>query len=226
MRLTDYFMDLFAYVVYLVRTAASKQPPFEQVKSDVLRLLSMSQECVRKGECTQEEYEQAHFMVCAWVDESILGSAWEHRGQWQKEQLQRRFYGTFEAGEEVFERLNTIGYQQNNVREIYYLCFSLGFKGKFIHAEDDVLLDQLRTSNLRLLLGGSAGIPSLERGSLFPESYPEETAATVGRQKRRFQLTPFAIIALAAPLFLFLLLFLAYHLALSGIADHFLSTVL
>jgi type VI secretion system protein ImpK len=218
-------MDLFAYVVYLTKTAAAKQPPFEQVRSDILRLLSKSQECVRKGECSQEEYEQAHFMVCAWVDESILGSSWESRGQWQKEQLQRRFYGTFEAGEEVFERLNSIGYQQTNVREIYYLCFSLGFKGKFIHPEDDVLLEQLRTSNLRLLFGGASGIPSLDRGDLFPESYPS-APAEIARQKRTFQLTPFAIVALAAPLLLFLLLFLVYRLSLSGIADHFLSTVL
>jgi len=224
-RLTDHFMDLLAYVVYLVKTAGIKQPPFEQVKADILRLLAMSQECVRKGECPQEEYEQAHFMVCAWVDESILGSTWEHRGQWQKEQLQRRFYGTFEAGEEVFERLNSIGYHQNNVREIYYLCFSLGFKGKFIRPEDDILLEQLKMSNLRLLLGTSAGTPSLERADLFPESYPAEPPA-MGPQKRRFQLTPFTIVALAAPLFLFILLFLIYTFSLSGIAEHRLATVL
>ncbi len=225
MRLTDHFMDTIAYVVYLVKTAAAKQPRFEQVQADILRLLSLSQECLQKGECTPEEYEQARFMICAWADESILGSPWQHRDQWQKEQLQRRFYGTFEAGEEVFERLNTIGYQQNNVREVYYLCLALGFKGKFIRPEDDVLLEQMKTSNLRLLLGSSTGLPSLDKGNLFPESFPSDSGA-IARDRKRFRFTAFTIVALATPLVLFALLFMVYHFALKGIAEQYLKAVL
>jgi type VI secretion system protein ImpK len=224
MRLTDYFMDLIAYVAYLVKTSGTRQPPYEQVNADILRLLGESEECVRKGLCTEEEYDQARFMICAWTDESILGSRWEHRSHWQREQLQRRFYNTFEAGEEVFERLNAIGYQQNNVREVYYLCLSLGFKGRFINPEDDYLLDQLKTSNLKILLGSSTGLPSLDRGDLFPESYPTDAVA-ISPRKRGFQFTPFSIAVLAGPLLLFGLLFVIYYFSLSGIADHFLETV-
>jgi type VI secretion system protein ImpK len=224
MRLTDYFMDLVAYVAYLVRMAGVKQPPFSQVKADILRLLTQSEESVRRGVCSQEEYDQARFMMCAWIDESILSSGWDYRDQWQREQLQRLYYNTFEAGEEVFERLNTIGYHQNNVREIYYLCLSLGFKGKFIRPEDDYLLDQLKTSNLKLLLGSSMGLPSLEQADLFPESYPVETV-TIGPQRAKAGFSVVTLAALAGPALLFLLLFLVYRFSLSGISENFLRAV-
>jgi type VI secretion system protein ImpK len=224
MHLTDCFMEAIAYVAYFAKTAAIKQPPYEQVKSTLLRLIAESERCVGKELISREDYEQARFMVCAWIDETILASAWDHRGQWQKEQLQRLYYGTVDAGEEVFERLNALGFLQNDVREVYYLCLSLGFKGRFIHPEDEYLLEQLRTSNLKLLLGSSLGIPSLERADLFPESYPAEPVET-GTQRKKFQFSPFTLLVLAAPVVLFALLFLVYHFSLNGIAEGFLRTV-
>jgi type VI secretion system protein ImpK len=223
MHLTDGFMELMAYVAYFVKTGAVKQPPYDQVKSDVLRLLTTSEECVTKGWFSKEDYEQARFMICAWIDESILASAWQHRGQWQREQLQRLYYNTTEAGEEVFDRLNALGYHQKEVRELYYLCLSLGFRGRFLKPEDEYLLDQLKTSNLKLLLGSSVGVPSLERTDLFPESYPAESV-DLGTQKRKFRFSIFTLIGLAGPVLLFGLLFLIYHFSLDGIAEHVLRT--
>jgi len=223
MHLTDSFMELMAYVAYFVKTGAVKQPPYDQVKSDVLRLLTKSEECVTKGWFSKEDYDQARFVICAWVDESILASAWQHRGQWQREQLQRLYYNTTEAGEEVFDRLNALGYHQKEVRELYYLCLSLGLKGRFLKPEDEYLLDQLKTSNLKLLLGSSVGVPSLERTDLFRESYPAESV-DLGTQRRKFRFSIFTLIGLAGPVLLFGLLFLVYHFSLNGIAEHILRT--
>lgn len=223
MHLTDCFMELMAYVAYFTKTVAVKQPAYEQVKADVLRLLTKSEECVSKGWFPQEEYDQARFMICAWVDESILASGWQHRGHWQREQLQRLYYNTTEAGEEVFERLNAIAFQQRDVRELYYLCLSLGFKGRFLKPEDEYLLDQLKTSNLKLLLGSSASVPSLERTDLFPESYSAE-GVDLGPQKKTFRFSVLTIAALAGPVLLFGLLFLVYHFSLDGIAEQVLRT--
>lgn len=224
MHLTDCFMELVAYVAYFLKTAAKKQPPFEQVKADILRLLTKSEECVRKGLFSQEDYDQARFMICAWIDEAILGSSWDHKNLWQREQLQRLYYNTTEAGEEVFERLNALGLHQREIRELYYICLTLGFKGRFIHQGDEYLLEQLKASNLKLLLGSSVGIPSLERAELFPESYPVE-AFELGPQKQKLRFSVFTLIGLAGPVFLFGLLFLIYRFSLNGIAENFLRTV-
>jgi len=224
MHLTDCFIELVAYVAYFLKTAAKKQPPFEQVKADILRLLTKSEECVRKGLFSQEDYDQARFMICAWIDEAILGSSWDHKNLWQREQLQRLYYNTTEAGEEVFERLNALGLHQREIRELYYLCLTLGFKGRFIRQGDEYLLEQLKASNLKLLLGSSVGIPSLERAELFPESYPVESFE-IGPQKQKLRFSVFTLIGLAGPIFLFGLLFLIYRFSLSGIAENFLRTV-
>jgi type VI secretion system protein ImpK len=217
-------MDLMAYVSYFLKAAPERQPPYSQVKADITRLLGQSEEGVRKGLFSREEYDQARFAVCAWVDEAILNSGWKEKAQWQKEQLQRLYYRTTDAGEEFFERLNAVGFQQRGVREVYYLCLALGFTGRHCNPGDEFLLGQLKTSNLKLLLGTSVGVPSLDREQLFPDAYPTDVFE-VGPRERRFRFSVFTVACLAGPVVLFGLLFLVYRFALSGIGENFLRTV-
>lgn len=224
MHLTDTFMELVAYVVYFVKTAGVKHPPYEQVKADILRLLGQSEIVVKRGLFSQEDYDLARFMICAWIDEAILNSDWNQKSQWQREQLQRLYYHTLEAGEEAFERLNRLGLHQREVREVYYLCLALGFKGRFHHPGDEYLLEQVKTSNLKLLLGSSVGLPSLERAELFPEAHPIE-AVEIGPQKERFRFSPFTLACLIGPVLLFGLLFFIYRFALSGVGETLLKAV-
>ena len=225
MHLTDCFVELVAYVVYFRKTASMKQPQYEQVKTDVMRLLSQSEQCVEKGKFAREDYDQARFAVCAWVDETILSSNWDQKSKWQREQLQRIYYNTTEAGEEVFERLNNLGLHQREAREVYYLCLVLGFKGRYCKEGDDFLLDQLKTSNLKFLMGSSVGLPSLERSDLFPEAYPLERAQIAPPQKRKLNFSILMILGIATPVLLFGLLFLIYHFTLSGIGENILKTI-
>jgi type VI secretion system protein ImpK len=217
-------MELVAYVVYFQKTASIKQPQYEQVKADVMRLLSQSEQCVEKGNFTREDYDPARFAICAWVDETILSSTWDQKGKWQREQLQRIYYNTTEAGEEVFERLNNLGLHQRKAREVYYLCLALGFKGRYCKQGDDFLLEQLKTSNLKFLMGSSVGLPSLERSDLFPESYPLE-GAQFEPQKRKLQFSILTIIGIALPVLLFGLLFLIYYFTLSGVGENIIKTI-
>lgn len=220
MHLTDCFMPLIAYVIHFRRSAAGRQPSFEQVKADIRRLLSESDNGARKSGVSADDYDRARFMVCAWVDEVILASAWNQKNLWQREQLQRLHYNTTDAGEEVFERLNALEFHQREVREVYYLCLALGFKGRFIHQSDEYLLEQVKTSNLKLLLGSSMGIPSLERMELFPEACPSGTPAPPPGS-RRFRLSALAVAVFASPVFLFAVLYLIYHFVLGGIGENF-----
>jgi type VI secretion system protein ImpK len=221
MHLSDCFMPVFAYMTYFLKTVAGMQPPYDQVKADVLRLLSQSEDQVKKGLCVQEDYDLARFAVCAWVDEAILNSSWVQKIQWQKEQLQRIFYQTTDAGEEFFERLNSLEPHQRDVREVYYLCLALGFVGRFIKPGDETLVEQLKTSNLRSLMGRSVGLPSMENTELFPEAYPLETASreTV---KPKFQFPVLAAVALAGPVVFFGILYFVYRFTLSGMAENVL----
>jgi type VI secretion system protein ImpK len=224
MRLSDCFMELIAYVAYFLKNAEAKQPPYETVKAEIDRLISASQEICRQESLPQDEYDQARFAVFAWIDEMILNSKWENQNRWLGEQLQRIHYQTTDAGELFYDRLNTVGLHQRDVREVYYLCLSMGFTGRHCHQGDEFLLDQLKSSNLKLLSGSSAGLPSLEQGNLFPEAYSETSGETPAR-KKGFEFSLFMLGSAAFPLVLFLLLFIIYRFVLHNLGDNLFPMV-
>jgi len=220
--MTDCFAELIAYVAYFLKARDKENTSFDQFKSETLRLLAKSDDFVKTGQVQADEFDQARFAVCAWIDEAILTSNWSGKMAWQKEQLQRLYYNTTEAGQEFYERLNMLGMQQADVREIYYLCLALGFKGRYCNQGDEFLLEQLMTSNLKILTGSAMGLAGLERTELFPESYPHE----VGQQlegKRGFQFTPFFFAMVGGPIALLLTLFIIYSFILNNIGDSFVG---
>lgn len=221
MHLTDCFINLVAYVAYFQQSGVTSQPSFDHVRANIMRLLSESEVYAGKGPFSRDDYDKARFMICAWVDEAILASPWTHKNLWQREQLQRLFYNTTDAGEEAFDRLNALEFHQREVREVYYLCLALGFKGRFIHCGDDYLLEQLKTSNLKLLLGSSLGVPSLDRAELFPEAFPSQSGS-ITPEKWKFRFSPITFIAIAGPALLFGMLCLIYHFILNGITENFI----
>lgn len=222
MRLTDCFIDLIAYIAYFSIRTGTRQPHFDQVKADILRLLTESQNRMSQGNFSQEDYDLARFAVIAWVDETILSSSWNEKDKWQREQLQRVYYQTTDAGEIFFDRLNSIGPHQRDVREVYYLCLALGFKGRYIYEGDDYLLEQLKTSNLKVLTGSSVDVPSLQKGNLFPNAYPLESApGSQTKPLRRFSI--FNLVCLSLPVILFLGLYLIYTFILGNVGDNLLK---
>lgn len=224
MRLTDCFMDLMGYTAYFIKTVGHRQPPFEQVQADIRRLLTQSESNWKKSGSSPEDYDLARFAVCAWVDEKILASPWRHRDRWQREQLQRLYYNTADAGEQFFERLNNLGFQHRDVREIYYLCMSLGFMGKYIHEGDEYLLEKVREANLKWLLGSSVGVPSLQGFDLFPEAYPRQMPE-MSHGRRRARPSLWTIAGIVSPLVLFGLLYFLYNSTLNNAAHKILQMV-
>lgn len=224
MRLIDCFINIIAYIAYLVKPGAQKQSSYDQVRADIQRLITQSEKHLEDGMVSREDYDLARFAVFAWVDESIVNSSWEGRSQWQREQLQRLYYQTADAGEIFFERLNTIGHHQRDVREVYYLCLAMKFTGQYCNPGDEYLLEQLKTSNLKLLTGSSLGIPSLDKRELFPEAYPVESVqATPVKTSRRF--SGFTLICFCFPVVFYGILFLIYRFVLNNIGQTFISTV-
>ena len=224
MRISDCFMEIIAYAAFVVRTDSSGQPPFEQVKATMQRLIAQSESQLAQSQVSHEDYQLARFAVFAWVDETFMASQWEGRHQWQREQLQRQYYQTADAGELFFERLNTLGPHQRDVREVYYLCLALGFTGQYCNPGDDFMLDQLRISNLKLLTGSSTGVPTLENQELFPEAYPVggETAPGLPAQRRW---SGFTLACAVGPVVLYGLLYVIYLFILGNIGEKLIGTV-
>jgi len=224
MRIVDCFLELMAFVAVTAKDLHQNQVSFDHVRQNVLRLVTESETMLSSGNFSPEDVEAARFAVFAWIDEILLSIPWEGRQQWQKEQLQRVYFKTTKAGEQFFDRLNALGVQQRDAREVYFLCLALGFSGRYLQEEDRFLLDQLRNSNLKLLFGSSVGLPSLQSMTLFPNAAPAE-APVEPSQKRRSRFDTFTLIGLLAPVGVFGVLYLIFALVLNGYADNILKMV-
>jgi len=218
-------MEMIAYTALVVYKEGGKQLSYEQMRANMQRLIRQSEACTEKGRFSQEDYNLARFAVFAWVDEAILSSQWQGRQQWQREQLQRQYFQSADAGELFFERLNVLGPHQRDVREVYYLCLALGFTGQYCHAGDDLLLEQLRTSNLKYLTGSSVGLPSLEKEEIFPEAYPAGQAGPHAMPVKGVRWSWFTPACAAAPVVLYVVLFLIYKFILGSIGGTLMGTV-
>ena len=218
MRLSDCFMELIAYTCFLLQNNGVNDVDYERVKADIDRLIVNSRDCAINSGFSQEDYELAKFAVCAWIDERVLESHWSHKHLWQREQLQRRYFNTTNAGEEFFEKMNSLGPHQLDVREVYYLCLCLGFLGRYCQEGDDQLLEQVKMSNLKLLTGSTVSIPSIGQQTLFPEAYPAESfSLSTSKTKRTYPIGKF--VALVVPVALFGLLYVIYSFILNGVGN-------
>ena len=224
-RLTDYFVEIIAYIVYAMKSAATNQLSYNQVRTDIQGLISKSEKTLKDKNVSledEENYDLARFAIFAWIDEMILASSWTEKGRWQTEPLQLRYYDTTKAGEWFFDKLSSLGHHQMDVREVYYLCLCMGFKGRYVSKNDELMLEALKTSNMKLLTSSSAGIPSFESEKHFPEAYPaadENISQETG--KKHFSL--FMIFSIAFPIMLYWVLFFIYEFVLDSFADKLIS---
>ncbi len=219
MRLSDCFIELIAYTALVMRPDKMSSSAFEQVEADLRRLIAESEAKCQQGGFSSADYDLARFAVFAWIDETILSSQWEGKTRWLGEQLQRRYYNTADAGKLFFERLNTIGPHQLDVREVYYLCLAMGFTGQYCNEGDDYLLEQLKLSNLKLLTGSSMGLPDLKQTTLFPDAYAPNNSQFPVTGPKMNRLSGFTLMCAGAPVLLFGVLYLVYRFILSNIGQ-------
>lgn len=165
--LNSVFNRLFAYILTIKRNIGTQQPGFSEVRKTVLDNLEQTAWVIREKGIDPRDYDDARFAVCVWIDEVLLNIPWLHRNEWQRAMLQTELYGSTRGGDEFFERLNQLTPAQNNVREVYYVCLSLGFMGRYCGEAELGMLEQLKRSTLNMLIGDSAGIASFGKRVVF-----------------------------------------------------------
>jgi type VI secretion system protein ImpK len=104
------------------------------LKSKVHEMFDRLERNARSSGIDNEKIRFAKFALAAFIDETIIGSSWEQKDAWLSEPLQIQMFDTFNAGEDFFSNLNILRQRSGSnkdILEIYYLCLSLGFKGKY-----------------------------------------------------------------------------------------------
>jgi type VI secretion system protein ImpK len=89
---------------------------------------------------TQPSIEETKYALIALMDETVLSVPGASRDYWISRPLQLDYFGDNLAGQEFFNKLQNLLLQpesKKDVLEVYYLCLSLGFEGKYKISNSD-----------------------------------------------------------------------------------------
>ncbi|KAF0815352.1 hypothetical protein IGB42_00433 [Andreprevotia sp. IGB-42] len=217
MRLSDAFVKPLAYARLFLDVPDADEAVFRQ---RLEQQLSEARLAATDGGAERSDIENAMFAVVAWIDETVMCSGWEGADVWRRRPLQKSYFNTTRAGVEFFARLDELRNEQDGVREVFFLCLSLGFKGRYAAEGGRFALDEIKARELKNLLGREATLES--DFVLFPEAYAPSVDAPT---KRRWRPTRTTILMFAAPLGILAILYILFAFVLSSQVNDFLRLV-
>lgn len=135
-RLADAFSDCIALVLRLKEARDLGDEAVLRAKCKAL--LDDSSSRAKRYGFSSEQVDDAVFAIVAFLDEVVLSADWPNKQQWLTRPLQMELYDRSDAGERFFERLHQL--QKNatanaSVIEVFFLCLTLGFKGRYRFVE-------------------------------------------------------------------------------------------
>jgi type VI secretion system protein ImpK len=136
----------------------------------------------------------ARYLLCTFLDETAASTPWGGQGTWASDTLLVRFHNETWGGEKSFlllSRLSEAPARNLHLLELFHLCLSLGFEGRYrVLPNGRGQLEQLRERLFQMI--------SQERAAAEQSLSPHWQPAVVGRRKW-FSAAPFwAFCALAA----------------------------
>ena len=217
MKLVDAFIPVLAVVRQFALApdqdaaalAERLQPLLAQAQHDALALGTR-----------EDDVRGALFAVAAWVDETLSTCDWPQAALWQRHLLQRQFFDVTNAGVAFFDRLARLGDGQADVQEVYVLCLSMGFTGRYGHgAEGDPVraLADIRLRAMRHVLAQASarGLPAAEAAALvFPGVELKTPEGTGTAPRRRFALSRLSALVLTVPVLVLCGLYLVFFFVL------------
>jgi type IV/VI secretion system ImpK/VasF family protein len=205
---TELFAKFFAYVLLFEESAQQGrvQHSYEQVRSDIAALLEEQKAAARRQGMPDREYQDACFAAVAWADETILKqTSWEHLNRWKAAPLQLEYFQMRNAGEELFDRLERLRPDQNEVREVYYLALGLGFTGRyFLGAEDERQLAHIRDEEVKRLARPPEDVQSIDKLTPQPYEVTPPSGRPITREPTHFLLKVGLALVVIVPLLFYL----------------------
>ena len=129
--LVDCFSGVIAIYIALASKSVIDKAAYEELRSDIDNALADSLRLAIEHGKDIRNYDVARFALCSLIDE-VLMTDFNGKGTgWRQYLLQESFYGISTAGVEFYRKLDEFQSNDIEIMEVYYLCLSLGFKGKF-----------------------------------------------------------------------------------------------
>lgn len=224
MRLSDFFMPLIAFVRSF-ENATSGSP--QEVSDSIDLMIQQARTEALNAGVPIETFQRGLFPVAAWADERIARrKTWQSAMAWQPFLLQRKYFKTSIAGREFFARLESLTQQDTAVRELYLLCLSLGFVGRYGAVGDGAELESIRFSQYKQFLQDAEIADDGKTTPLFPTAYRN---AHGNMKKHSGQwgrwLSPGALALILIPVLLLSLLTYALNADLESTAHTFRQSI-
>lgn len=176
-KLTGLCTDLFLIVIKM-REAEDLGTP-EALRKLIAYYLDLFEKNCRTISIPQDTIADAKYALVALIDETVLSIPGPCRDYWLSRPLQLDYFGHATAGEEFFRKLDKIGLQlesSKEVAEVYYLCLSLGFEGKYKIAQPQERLKIIENLGMKL-----KRLRGPMKGMLSPHSYFAEASGSAGK---------------------------------------------
>ncbi len=108
-------------------------PSSDILQRRVLGLFDTMMQNGREARIPEQDMTDAKFALAAFADEVVFHSQWPGKTQWLSNPLQYQFFQLNTAGDVFFTKLDSLHGQRGraHVAQIYFLCLTLGFQGKF-----------------------------------------------------------------------------------------------
>lgn len=225
MTLADCCIPLIAYIRQFQREPAGDA---DTVAQRIDQLIAETRRVGRERGFSDAAVQAALFAVVAWADEVLLAAHWSGAGDWPRRLLQKRYFNVTNAGVAFFTRLDALTAQQRQVREVYFLCLSLGFAGRYAYERNPKALDDIKRHNLKVLLQDIRRPAGGDLQMLFPEGYADGRAADEPKDEERRLRWGFSSLTLSAvltPLLLLAVLYTVYHVIIWKMVDDLLPLV-
>ncbi|MBZ2183767.1 MAG: DotU family type IV/VI secretion system protein [Bryobacter sp.] len=106
------------------------------LRENMKNALRAAVDAARRNRFSEEETKLAMFAIVAYLDETILTQNQTAFSDWRRKPLQEELFGVHIAGEIFFQNLENILRQTDSLSgadllELYALCISLGFRGRY-----------------------------------------------------------------------------------------------
>ena len=212
MPLVDYFIPLLAIIEEF------KKAPRDDAAALAFRVdaqIELARRNAIDDGRTPEDFEAALFPAVAWVDEVLLSLDWPGAREWPRRLLQKKHFNLSTAGIEFFKRLDQLGRDATERKEVYFLCLCLGFQGRYSYDRNIKALADIRQELLTTPSPNPAIFPANDL--LIPEGYQSDSIGQERQTSKRlnWHFSTFGTTTFVVPLLVLLVIYGIYHVIIN-----------
>lgn len=162
--LIDAAHPLLALVTQLRGSAHHPDPA--GLRDELARAVSTFEQAAASAGAPRDAIIGARYLLCTFVDETAASTPWGGQGAWASDTLLVRFHNETWGGEKSFlllSRLSESPEKNRHLLELFFLCLSLGFEGRYrVLPNGRAQLEQLRERLFQMIRQGRPEVePSL-----------------------------------------------------------------